>query len=480
MNRHTSAIAVMSGLLLTGAPLSVEAKGNCDAQGGLYYLGNTRDDARSIWLSATSSGSFRLDAAQGNTTVDQWTKSQRGLNITASPFVSQGNGGVHKLFDTGGNKDCLIDSQNQKGGIQIPPHIVLPGGVKPPIGTLPPQRPPQGITPGLPGGVTPPIGTVPQRPPQGITPGLPIGVTPPIGTLPPQRPPEGITPGLPIGVTPPIGTVPPQRPPEGITPGLPTGVTPPIGTLPPQRPPEGITPTVPPISLPSQPTGTPPAPPPKITPVPPSAVDPLPSGTQRPPDSRQFLDCPDPRTRTTLPPGTPIPPGCDDQKPQCWPGNCQAGTEGLQQVPITPGRDLGVGVSKDWNLWTDATFVNVADGRYGLDVTGWSRVGTAGLDRKITNNFVLGLSVSLEDSMTGGYGGFFSASTRGISFGPYAALILSDNWAVDASLTYGRLSNNLSIAMLQSSFLSQRLSAYLNLHALYDLGPANVRPRLSD
>src|SRR5215510_11584631 len=125
MTRHPSAVAFLSGLLLTGAPLSVEAKGNCDAQGGLFYLGNTRDDARSIWLSATSPGSFRLEAAQGNTTVDQWSKTHRGLNITASPFVSQGNGGVHKLYDTSGNKDCLIDTQNQKGGF-VPPHIILP------------------------------------------------------------------------------------------------------------------------------------------------------------------------------------------------------------------------------------------------------------------------------------------------------------------------------------------------------------------
>jgi outer membrane autotransporter protein len=89
------------------------------------------------------------------------------------------------------------------------------------------------------------------------------------------------------------------------------------------------------------------------------------------------------------------------------------------------------------------------------------------------------MSVSLEDSMTSGYGGFFSAAARGFSIGPYAALILSDTWAVDASLSYGRLSNNLSLAMLQSSFLSQRLSANVNLHAQYDLGPVYVRPRLS-
>jgi hypothetical protein len=90
----------------------------------------------------------------------------------------------------------------------------LPGGVTPPIGTLPPE----GVTPGLPGGVTPPIGTLP---PEGVTPGLPGGVTPPIGTLPP----EGVTPGLPGGVTPPIGTLPPEgvtpKPPEALPPGVP-------------------------------------------------------------------------------------------------------------------------------------------------------------------------------------------------------------------------------------------------------------------
>ena len=55
----------------------------------------------------------------------------------------------------------------------------LPGGVAPPIGTLPPT----GLMPTLPGGVTPPIGTLP---PTGLMPTMPGGVTPPIGTLPPD------------------------------------------------------------------------------------------------------------------------------------------------------------------------------------------------------------------------------------------------------------------------------------------------------
>jgi outer membrane autotransporter protein len=214
-----------------------------------------------------------------------------------------------------------------------------------------------------------------------------------------------------------------------------------------------------------------------VTPVPaPSAIDTPLQGTVPPRDDRQLLDCPDPRR---LDPSQPVRPECENVKPMCWPDNCQAGTEGLQQVPITPGRDLGVGLQADWNLWTDFTAISVSDGRYGLDVTGWSRLGTVGLDRRITSNLVLGLSFSLEDNMTGGYGGFFSAATRGLTFSPYAALLLSDNWAIEAALGYSRLSNNISIAVLSGSYFSQRLSGSLRLHGQYDLDFFAVRPRLS-
>lgn len=202
-----------------------------------------------------------------------------------------------------------------------------------------------------------------------------------------------------------------------------------------------------------------------VTPGSPAAVATLPR------DEGRYVNCPDARTRATLPPGTRLPPECEELYRQ----NPEA--SGL--VPITPGRDLGVGVTKPWNVWVDANFINSSDGRYGLDVTGWSRIGTVGLDRRVTNNFVLGMFVSLEDSRTGGYGGFFSASTRGPTIGPYAALTLSDNWAIDASLGYSRLSNNISVAVMEGSYVSQRLSANLNLHAQYDLDVFAVRPRLT-
>ena len=68
--------------------------------------------------------------------------------------MSNGNGGTHKLYDTTGNKDCLLDTQNQKAGITLPPHITFPnlkppGLVVPPIGKLFPGF--STLTPMLPG-----------------------------------------------------------------------------------------------------------------------------------------------------------------------------------------------------------------------------------------------------------------------------------------------------------------------------------------
>ncbi|GAU86063.1 hypothetical protein BIWAKO_06011 [Bosea sp. BIWAKO-01] len=114
----------------------------------------------------------------------------------------------------------------------LPPSGVmptLPGGVAPPIGALPPAS---GLTPALPGGIAPPIATLP---PTGVMPTQPGGVAPPIGALPPA---SGLTPALPGGIAPPIATLPPT----GVMPTLPGGVAPPIGAVPPAS---GLTPTLP-------------------------------------------------------------------------------------------------------------------------------------------------------------------------------------------------------------------------------------------
>ena len=197
---YTTVILVVSGL-----PMVSEAK-QCTGNGQLRFLGTSAGNERSVWLSSTAAGAYRLDAAQGNQTVDSWSKNKRKLHVSLSPVVSNGNGGTHKLYTS---DDCLLDTQNQKNTFVFPPSITRPPSFRPPT----PLTPTLPTLPNLPGGVTPPIATLP---PQTLTPTLPTlpnlpgGVTPPIATLPPQTltPTLPTLPNLPSGVTPPIGTLP--------------------------------------------------------------------------------------------------------------------------------------------------------------------------------------------------------------------------------------------------------------------------------
>jgi hypothetical protein len=182
-------------------PIAAHAK-QCDANGGVRFLGTGASGGQSVWISGTSAGAFRLEAAQGNQTVDTWSKNRRGLHVSLSPVVSSGNGGTHKLYSS---DDCLLDTQNQKNGFVFPPNIIPPGISRPPL-----NRP---LTPTVPGGVKPPIGALPTAP---ITPMVPGGVTPPIGALPVSP----ITPTVPGGVTPPIGALPEVPAPAGSKPEL--------------------------------------------------------------------------------------------------------------------------------------------------------------------------------------------------------------------------------------------------------------------
>ena len=213
---------VLTAIAVSLLPMAAHAK-QCDAEGRLRFLGTGANGEQSVWVSGTSAGTFRLEAAQGNQTVDTWSKNRRGLHLSLSPVVSNGNGGTHKLYSS---DDCLLDTQNQKNAFVFPPGITRPPSFRPLI----PLTPSVPVLPELPGGVTPPIGTLPPgtlTPTVPTKPNLPGGVTPPIGTLPPDTltPTVPTKPNLPGGVTPPIGTLPPDT----LTPG---GVQPPIATLP--------------------------------------------------------------------------------------------------------------------------------------------------------------------------------------------------------------------------------------------------------
>ena len=438
--------------VIVGSPLPALAA-KCKSSGGLTYLGNTRDGSSSVWLSLTHQGSFELDAAQGNQTVDTWgVPPERRLHISVSPVVSNGNGGTHKLYDTSDGKPCLMDTHNQKRDWTIPPNLLSPEGLmptRPPIGGLFPEfGPPTGLMPTLPGGVQPPIGTLP---PTGITPGLPGGVQPPIGTLPPT----GITPTLPGGVQPPIGTLPPT----GITPrpsrrrtaahrhvaanrhhaGLPGGVQPPIGTLTPRRhhPPGG------------------------------GGVVRLADGTLVRSVAGTQERCIDPRTP---------PSGGETRWPIC-PAEILAEADRSAEVPLTEGRDLGEPTL--WNAWVQPLYVQVSDGRYGLDMDTQLSSVTFGLDRRFGDNVVLGASFAYQNSSTDGFSDLLQADSDGFSIGPYLAVRLSPHWAIDASLSYGQYDNDLELSVLEGNFDSRQWSGNIAAHGQYTFGKYFVRPKAS-
>ncbi|WP_434715020.1 autotransporter outer membrane beta-barrel domain-containing protein (plasmid) [Rhizobium sp. YTUHZ045] len=147
------------------------------------------------------------------------------------------------------------------------------------------------------------------------------------------------------------------------------------------------------------------------------------------------------------------------------------------QVPLTPGRDLPA--PSLWNFWSDLQFTDISDERYDRDSDTLARSLTMGLDRRIADNFVVGMTVSLEDSSTDTFDGTLGIDTDGFSFGPYAAYRLSKHWAIDASLTYGRYNNDIELSALNGEQDSERLAGEIALHGQYKLDAYDIRPKLS-
>ncbi|MDQ0317431.1 autotransporter outer membrane beta-barrel domain-containing protein [Amorphus orientalis] len=432
---------------LVDATLNSADAQNCRDQGGLRYLGNSTDSSQSIWLSGTVAGDFELEAAQGSQVVDDWSQARKGLHVSRSPVVSSGNGGTHRLFSTGGNKPCLIDTQNQRGGIALPPNVTLPGIVLPPIGSLFPDF----QLPSLPGGgATPPIARLPSRPGAGVTP--PIATRPPSGVTPgvPSRPPSGVVPPvgtLPSrpggGVTPPIGTLPPG----GGGPTDPGGVVPPVGSRP-------VTPVQPPD--PSQPHGPGGYP----RPVSPTQNEGMAAEQAGVPEDPCF-DAVDERLSDEA---------LEERRRRCVPAL-------LQGPPLTPGRDL-TPVSL-WNAWSDAKLIGVSDRRFGLDMESLLGSAAIGLDRRVTENLILGMTLSFDQGRTTGYDGSMEVDTQGVSVGPYVAFRLSQHWAADASLSVGLSDSDLSLSVLDGSYRTRQATATVDLYGQYMVHGFFVRPKLT-
>ncbi len=117
-NAHRFILALTASFAVLPTPLALAA--NCNNSGALNYIGHFANDSASIWLSRSflsDTKTFRLEAAQQGVYASTFPIVGGGIHLSLSPSVSTGNGGTHKLYIL--PEECLVDTQNQKGGIVI-------------------------------------------------------------------------------------------------------------------------------------------------------------------------------------------------------------------------------------------------------------------------------------------------------------------------------------------------------------------------
>ncbi|MDW4498576.1 autotransporter outer membrane beta-barrel domain-containing protein [Sulfitobacter sp. D35] len=440
----------------------------------MRFLGKTRDDSQTVWLSRTrDAGSFQLQT-KGNNVVDTWSKSRRGLRLSLSPFVSQGSGGTHELYSLQGNKPCLIDTQNQKGGLTLPPWLHRPpggggigggtsnggsgggygggggtgggnggsgggfggggggtGGSGGGFGGAGGGNGGSGGGIGGGGGGTGGGGSIGGGPSGGGSGGSGGG----FGG-------GGSGGGGGIAGGPTGGGGGGTGGGGGGTGGGSAGGGAGGGT---------------PISRPDLN---------------------LPSGTL--PGTRRVLGpggvptlCVDPRTPRAVG-------AAEDQRLPICPDELLAEQEALaraQGASSTPGRySLEPSL---WNTWADATYTDIDDDRFGSGSESDIAMLSFGLDRRVSENLVLGFSASTQEARSEAFDGAIDIDTDGVTFGPYFGVRLSDNWSMDGAITWGEYQSDVSLLALQGDYDSDSVGGSLNLHGFFTAGETIIRPSFS-
>lgn len=148
-----------------------------------------------------------------------------------------------------------------------------------------------------------------------------------------------------------------------------------------------------------------------------------------------------------------------------------------EQAPLTPRRD--VIVQTDWNAWSDVQFTHVDDSRFSRDLESTGVVLSFGADRRVSNDAVIGGMFALQHTDSDSFGGFLDVDSAGIQIGPYAAMRLSRNWSVDATLLYGLSNFDTEIVTISGDFLSQSLSGVVSARGQYLADAYVIRPEAS-
>jgi outer membrane autotransporter protein len=121
----------------------------------------------------------------------------------------------------------------------------------------------------------------------------------------------------------------------------------------------------------------------------------------------------------------------------------------------------------------------VSDRRHGLDNRGRAGTATVGLDRKLTDDIVVGASLGVQKSWSHGFGGFTHAESDGITIGPYVAVRLSPNWAAEVSFSYADNKRDAHVVSLSSQYRLQAYTGSATLHGQYVVNEWHLRPKIT-
>lgn len=136
-------------------------------------------------------------------------------------------------------------------------------------------------------------------------------------------------------------------------------------------------------------------------------------------------------------------------------------------------------IDTHWSVWADVRYATVSDRRNGMDIDGETSVVSFGADRRLSTDLVMGMMASFDDSRTHGFDRDLRVIGDGFSAGPYFGYRITNRWALDGVLAFGRVTSESRIAIFNTRYTSRRYSAALTLNGQFVPDELLVRPRLS-
>ena len=146
------------------------------------------------------------------------------------------------------------------------------------------------------------------------------------------------------------------------------------------------------------------------------------------------------------------------------------------RAPLTQGRQF-TGEPR-WNVWADSGYTDSADRRFGLESNFASRYLTLGTDRLLTDRFVFGLNLTIQDSNSDSFHDTMKVKSNGVTAGPYIAYRVSSSWTLNGSFSVGWNNNKQLVGPLRSDYGLTTYVTTVSATGQYEIGKTVLRPGL--